>query len=292
MDWEDGTWLHCTTIVSVYRPIDKQAAAEYQHQKTCIDRPSKVGLGQEALWFEDLQKLIGRLKRNRHEVIICGDFNCDLNDKDGKVNEFMQENGLRELLLERYGRGPATHINGSTTIDGEYAKDGIKIRQGGYIDEESVPSDHKCLDRHFRERFRLMLKKGQQDRPKMRKLKRLMKKYEYKGKKNHKSFQEIKPSAKELYKKHLYELALEKAEEDPKGKDPEWHMQQIERQMEIKEHFANIRKFEGKAGREGVERVNIEIEEDVLMSVYGREEIAEHIETANVEKRQQSKEPL
>ena len=62
-----------------------------------------------------------------------------------------------------------------------------------------------------------MIKKGQRDRPKMRKLKRLMKKYKYKGRRNFDSLQEInkelkskekeytelKPSAKELYKKHL-----------------------------------------------------------------------------------------
>ncbi|GFH61246.1 hypothetical protein CTEN210_17722 [Chaetoceros tenuissimus] len=49
------------------------------------------------------------------------------------------------MLLERYGRGPATHINGYTTIDGVYATEGIKICQGVYIDKEIVPSDHKWL---------------------------------------------------------------------------------------------------------------------------------------------------
>ena len=47
--------------------------------------------------------------------------------------------------------------------------------------------------------------------------------------------------------------------------------------------------FKGKAGRKGVERVDIEVEEDVLVSIYGREKIAESIKEANVEKRLQSR---
>lgn len=49
--------------------------------------------------------------------------------------------------------------------------------------------------------------------------------------------------------------------------------------QETDEHFANIRKFKG------VERVDIEVDEDVLISIFGREKIAEHIKEAKLEKR-------
>lgn len=78
----------------------------------------KVSQGQESLWFEDLKKLTGKFQRNRHEIILHGDFNNNLNNENGQVNSFMQDNELREVLIQRYGKSPTTHINGSITIDG------------------------------------------------------------------------------------------------------------------------------------------------------------------------------
>lgn len=55
----------------------------------------------------------------------------------------MKEMGLCEVLIEAYGKGTATHFNGSTTIDGIFCSDGIQISNGGYIRREHSPSDHR-----------------------------------------------------------------------------------------------------------------------------------------------------
>ena len=56
-----------------------------------------------------------------------------------------EELDMKESLNERYGDGPATYFLGSTKIDGIYSTIDIDITQGGYIDEEESPGDHKCL---------------------------------------------------------------------------------------------------------------------------------------------------
>jgi hypothetical protein len=47
-----------------------------------------------------------------HEILVGGDFNDNLNDPASKTRKFMDELGLRELMIDTYGNGPPTHIRG------------------------------------------------------------------------------------------------------------------------------------------------------------------------------------
>ena len=130
-----------TTIITTYRARNQQQTALRQlgviRTKHCTKQPEKA-------WEEDLVKLINE-KKNEGGVIVMGDFNDNLNMRDGKVNKLFSDIEMRECLNERYGDGPATYFLGSTKIDGIFVTRDMDITQGGYIDEEDSPGDHKSL---------------------------------------------------------------------------------------------------------------------------------------------------
>ena len=80
-----------------------------------------------------------------HAIIIGGDWNDNLNNNTGQVRKMMQNIGLSELLITRYGKGPETYQSGTNTIDGIFATSGISIEQGGYTNHEESPGDHRWL---------------------------------------------------------------------------------------------------------------------------------------------------
>jgi hypothetical protein len=57
----------------------------------------------------------------------------------------MENLGLRNLMSEAHGHGPATHIRGTMTIDGVFVSSGIHMNQGRYLPFEKSPSDHKWM---------------------------------------------------------------------------------------------------------------------------------------------------
>ena len=147
-----GRWNWCTvkgkhekktTIISIYRPENTQSI--YARQLAKLRRTGRTELSAEKSWFDDLEELIREKKNEGNEIIIAGDFNNDLNDSKSKVNKYMKTMGMREILINRYGKGPPTHQRGSTTIDGIYATSGIEAIQGGYVEEFDSPGDHRFI---------------------------------------------------------------------------------------------------------------------------------------------------
>lgn len=135
-----------TTIFLVYRPSRYQET--HMRQVSYSAKRRKVMSNEitpEDLWYCDLGAAIEEKLSVGHEIIIAGDFNDDLSDADGKTRQFMENLGLCELLIEAYGRGPATHIRGSKTIDGVFASNGIHMNQGKYVSFEKSPGDHRWL---------------------------------------------------------------------------------------------------------------------------------------------------
>lgn len=52
---------------------------------------------------------------------MAGDFNDDLNNIHGVMRTFMRNLGLKEIMIAYHdGKGPATHIRGSTTTGGVF----------------------------------------------------------------------------------------------------------------------------------------------------------------------------
>jgi hypothetical protein len=99
----------------------------------------------DKLWFIDLQDIIQEKISAGHQVIVAGDFNDDLNDAKGKTRLFMERLGLREIMLESFGKGPATYIRGTKTIDGVFATHKIQLANSYYLPFDRSPSDHRWI---------------------------------------------------------------------------------------------------------------------------------------------------
>ena len=132
-----------TTVISIYRPEVSQSI--YARQLAKLRRTGSTELTAEQAWYDDLEELVQSKKGEGNEVIVAGDFNNDLNNKRSKINKYMNDLGMQEILISRYGKGPSTHQRGATTIDGIYATQGIEVVQGGYVEEIDSPGDHRFL---------------------------------------------------------------------------------------------------------------------------------------------------
>lgn len=141
-----GKHEYYTTFISVYRPATHQETY-LRHTAYSADRRKGMNGNNspDELWYLDLADLIQDELEKGYEVIVAGDFNDNLNDTSSKTRQFMQSMGLTELLINCYGEGPATHIRGSTTIDGVFASQRIKMVQGKYTSFDKSPSDHRWL---------------------------------------------------------------------------------------------------------------------------------------------------
>jgi exonuclease III len=136
---------HYTTLISIYRPSPSQATYLRHMAYTAKRRKAFPELSPDKLWYIDLQDIIQEKITAGHQVIVAGDFNDDLNDEEGKTRLFMHRLGLREIMIDSYGRGPATHIRGTTTIDGVFATNKIKLSKGYYLPFDRSPSDHRWI---------------------------------------------------------------------------------------------------------------------------------------------------
>ena len=404
------------SIISIYRPGKNQSILDRQQAYISNKRPGlAMNKEPQEVWDNDLIVLVDKLLGKGHELIVAGDWNDDLNSNKSKVKDMMTTKGLTEVLTSRYGNGPETHREGSTTIDGIFMTPGLTMCQGGYTSHEVSPGDHRWLwidieesimtgsnrddyapplerratskipsvrnkfndileyqvilhkihekmtklyenvektremtlteaaiyesieDRMRRavkyadsncrkvrrgkipfsktaqtvmRKLRILklihkreIMKGNNNRPKMRKLKRLAKKYKYDGpltftskqdidealKSAKKEYNEFKPSAHELRENYLHIIAHEIAEEDPQGKSSQWHHEKLIREERTRSHFKHIQRYEGKSNRRGVDKVDVQQQDGSNKTVHNKEEIAQHIQDANKEKRQQAR---
>ena len=138
-----GKLNKATTLISTYKPQNSQRT--YERQLAKLRKDGEKLKDAEECWFDDLKKLVEDKSKGDNNVIIGGDFNDDLNNPRGKLNTFMKGLGLREAITHRYGKGPATHNRGSTTIDGLFVPNDVSIEQGGYISEHDSPGDHRFI---------------------------------------------------------------------------------------------------------------------------------------------------
>jgi exonuclease III len=135
-----------TTIISIYRPSKYQETYLRQTAYTAKRRKTlQLDDTPDSIWYSDLKALIQEKIELGHQVIVGGDFNDNLNNNNSKTNKFMWDLGMRELMNEQQGNGPATHIRGSTKIDGIFAMQGIRPSFIQYTSFEQSPSDHRWI---------------------------------------------------------------------------------------------------------------------------------------------------
>ena len=399
-----------TTVISVYRPEKKQSI--YASQLAKIRRTGLLEISAEEVWLNDLRELIREKTKEGNEIIVAGDFNNNLNDNDSKINKFMDECGMREILITRYGDGPPTHQRGSTTIDRIYTTEGIEAVQGGYFLELDSPGDYRFLwidiseqdiidqpqfikppqvqrrattkiplvkekfgnifksqvkqhhlhdkteelyksavknksltpaeceeferieervkrgikmaDRNCRKIrkgavpfspkvqeirgaveikklvLRRILLRGKPNRPKSTKVKRLARKYKYKGpinfrnkeeaitslRESYNEYSKFRPKAHEFRDTYLGRIAMELEE-----KDSTWakvHFKQLKQQERQKEQARRVKINEGRAVKSGVKKVDIQLEDGTMKTLHDKDDIEIAIIRANTAKRQQA----
>ena len=79
-----------TTVINTYRATNTQKTAMNQLGMLRKVHPTREP---EDFWDDDLSELIID-KKELGEVIVIGDFNCDLNEKEGKVSKFFNALGM------------------------------------------------------------------------------------------------------------------------------------------------------------------------------------------------------
>jgi len=82
----------------------------------------------QKMWKKEIAELIRERLVTSHEVLVAGDFNDDLNDEQGTIEQFMAELGLRNLIKETNGPNPNTYSRGKASIDGAYRTPRIKLK--------------------------------------------------------------------------------------------------------------------------------------------------------------------
>ena len=93
----------------------------------------------------DLSSSMGEWIEAGDQLLIMGDWNCDI--RDHGISAFFEEFDMHEVLLARHGTSaPATCNMGSSPIDGVWATPSLEISQGGYFNfDEGLPGNHRTL---------------------------------------------------------------------------------------------------------------------------------------------------
>lgn len=139
------------------------------------------------------------------------------------------------------------------------------------------------------------LLKGKKNRPRSKRIHRLIAKYEYKGNTTFNQIDDIDKAIKEASQKYrafrqdsqskrwsyLENIAREYDEIDGKGK--QHHFRILQRNEETKEYFRRIRLCEGKSRGGGVDKIQ-KIVNDQVVTIYDKESIEKEIIRVNKEK--------
>lgn len=133
-----------TRIYSAYRPCHGQGEhTVYSQQVRALLAKNDTRCPQTAFW-EDLHEEIQAAKQEGIQIIIGGDFNCDLSKE--VTSNFMTELGLYNVVFELHGdQGPNTFARGSSQIDGIYASTTIQVKKSGYMPLLCAVGDHRPL---------------------------------------------------------------------------------------------------------------------------------------------------
>ena len=130
-----------TRIYSAYRPC--HGAGErtvYSQQIRALLAKGDTRCPQTAFW-EDLQTDIQSAKDDGAQIILGGDFNCDLTGPI--VLDFITNLGLSNAIFNLHGtNGPNTFVRGSTQIDGIFISSTLQVVNAGYLPLICAAGDH------------------------------------------------------------------------------------------------------------------------------------------------------
>ena len=147
-----GKKNRCLTIYSIYRVCDqKNQAGEctiFMQQENDLKTEKRTCCNPREAILTDLTKSITQEREKGHDIIVLGDVNEDLDQEDNRINNFLNENGLYNIIKERNeGKGPATYDRGKKCIDLIAVSECIPaeaISAAGYLPfYDGIFSDHR-----------------------------------------------------------------------------------------------------------------------------------------------------
>lgn len=141
------------TIISVYqvcpRPTNLIGNTAYHQQQRALNMVSRQIHPRQA-FMEDIHTMISELLRKNHDIIVGGDFNESLHDKNSRLLQLTTTHGLIDPFLHKFPHHDefGTHINGRRRIDIALVTPRVygSIVAIGYGPFDfNTPSDHRPL---------------------------------------------------------------------------------------------------------------------------------------------------
>ena len=138
-----GKDLQRLRVISIYFP---HQATEYgkrrtwsQQHRALLSKGDTRGVGEA--WWQDFWKSIDCWLQQGDNIIIGGDWNCDVRDS-AFLAPFLAR-GLEPAVTGRHGHsGPQTWVRGSKPIDEIFHSRGVQVLQCGYLSHGSSVGDH------------------------------------------------------------------------------------------------------------------------------------------------------
>ena len=141
------------TIISVYqvcvRPTNFLGNTAYHQQQRALNMQGR-NIHPRQAFIQDLDQFITDMRRQHHDIIIGGDFNESLQDRNSSLLQLAATHHLSDPFLSKFPHHSdfGTHINGQRRIDIALVTPSLLpiIHKIGYAPfEHSTPSDHRAL---------------------------------------------------------------------------------------------------------------------------------------------------
>lgn len=140
-----GKTMVTTRIYSAYRPCSSwQESGSVHNQHLRYLRSNKDLRSPQTAFLEDFKKELLQAKAEGDQIIIGADFNLNL--ETDALNDWLDELEIEECIIERHGKGsPATHLRGSTKVDGMFLSRTLQVTGCGYLPNGRTIGDHLIL---------------------------------------------------------------------------------------------------------------------------------------------------
>ena len=150
------------TIISAYqvcsRPTNLIGNTAYHQQIRALSAQERHDIHPRQAFIQDLSSFVHRLHTQGHAVILGGDFNESLEDKDSGILKLITTNNLTDPFLYRFPQKSefGTHVLGKRRIDAVFVTQTLlsSVSRIGYTPfQYSTPSDHRSVMIEFNTRL-------------------------------------------------------------------------------------------------------------------------------------------
>ena len=136
-----------TTFLTCYCPVVSSSPGSFYSQNLVYmaENKNKIPHGiacPRQLYGYDLKQLIDEKTNLGHQLIVCGDFNCDYEE----LCQWMHSVSLCDLLESKHGRPPITYQRSARDpLDCFFGSPSLQISKGGHLSFGRLLGDHRAL---------------------------------------------------------------------------------------------------------------------------------------------------